>query len=79
MHGGKGMASRQSTIIRARQARTLHNRGISNGSIASQLGVSEKRIEEYLERNNHPTSCQICGGYGINKKRDTGKKTAICA
>lgn len=73
------MASKPSTIRNVKKARNLDNSGHSKTQIAKNMSLSVARIEEYLERNSHPLSCRICGGYGVNKQRSTGKKTPICA
>lgn len=72
------MASRPSTIKKAQRAKSMKRQGREHSTIARALGVSESRVDEYLERNSHSRSCKTCGGTGINKQRSTGKKSAIC-
>lgn len=72
------MASSLKTIKKAKLARTSFGLGKDESIIAKNLDVSIERVKEYLERNEHPLSCRICGGYGVNKQRSTGMKKAIC-
>jgi predicted transcriptional regulator len=72
------MASRPETIKKALKARQLKSSGKSDDNIAKAIGVSPKRVEEYLEANSHGSRCRGCGGQGVNKQRSTGKKKPLC-
>lgn len=73
------MFSNNGTIKKSQDANRLFLKGDDKHQIANKLGVSTSRVDEYLERNSHSTSCPVCNGKGVNKQRNTGLKTPICS
>lgn len=72
------MPSKPETIERANRAKNMRDEGMGIPEIANALGCSKSLVNEYLERNAHPTSCSSCRGYGISKNRSSGVKVPIC-
>lgn len=74
------MPSRKETIDQAQKANSLKNSAkLDDESIAKKLGVSKKRVEEYLARNSHSLNCPICRGRGVRDRLSTGSRRPICA
>ncbi len=73
------MPSRSSTIKVAQEANRLAKMGKTKEQIAGTLGVSPSRVDEYLARNSHALSCEVCHGFGVRDRLSTGSKSPICS